>query len=95
MGTLDPGPVVIPDTSTRSQNPSSSRKLRPGGSRWPRSCPPTSDWPHVIPSSRHRGTDFSRYDLILTVGDESTAYYNALSTNVGKFSAFGVGREAR
>ena len=42
----------------------------------------------VIPSSAIASTNFSNYDLIITVGDESSTYYSALSANVGKFEAF-------
>lgn len=33
-------------------------------------------------------TDFSNYSVVFTVGDESTAYYNALSNNVAQFEAY-------
>jgi len=42
----------------------------------------------VIPASAIASTNFSTYDLIITVGDESSTYYSALSANVAKFEAF-------
>ena len=44
--------------------------------------------PTVIHASQIATTDFGPYDLIITVGDEASSYYNALSTNVAKFDAF-------
>ncbi|HET7904878.1 MAG TPA: choice-of-anchor D domain-containing protein, partial [Candidatus Eisenbacteria bacterium] len=42
----------------------------------------------VIGSSQIASTDFAPYDLIVTVGDESSTYYGALSANVAKFEAY-------
>ncbi|MGH7453260.1 MAG: choice-of-anchor D domain-containing protein, partial [bacterium] len=42
----------------------------------------------VINSSQIAATDFSPFDLIITVGDQSSSYYNAISANVAKFDEF-------
>ena len=44
--------------------------------------------PTVIHSTDIAATDFSPYRLILTDGDESSSYYDALSANRAKFEAF-------
>jgi hypothetical protein len=44
--------------------------------------------PAVIHSSQIAGTDFSPYQLIVTVGDEDFSYYGAISANVAKFESF-------
>ncbi|HET9952324.1 MAG TPA: choice-of-anchor D domain-containing protein [Candidatus Eisenbacteria bacterium] len=44
--------------------------------------------PTVIASGQIAATDFSKFALIVTVGDESSAYYAALTANVSKFAAF-------
>lgn len=44
--------------------------------------------PTVISSTQIATTDFSLYDIIITVGAQSTAYYNTISANVSKFEAF-------
>jgi hypothetical protein len=42
----------------------------------------------VINSNQIGGTDFDSFDLVITVGDESFDYYNALSINVAKFESY-------
>ncbi|MCX6291246.1 MAG: PKD domain-containing protein, partial [Bacteroidetes bacterium] len=44
--------------------------------------------PTVITSSQIAATDFSLYNVIFTVGDESVTYYTNLSNNVTKFRNF-------
>ncbi len=44
--------------------------------------------PTVITSSQIAATDFMQFDVVITVGDQSTAYYNNISANVAKFQAF-------
>ncbi len=42
----------------------------------------------VIHADQIAATDFAPFDLIITVGDESDLYYDAVSANVAKFGAF-------
>jgi len=42
----------------------------------------------VINSSQIAATDFAPFDVIITTGDQSTSYYDAISANVGKFEDF-------
>lgn len=44
--------------------------------------------PTVINSSQIAATDFSAFDVVITVGDQSFDYYSAISANVGKFEDF-------
>ena len=44
--------------------------------------------PTVIRSDQIASTDFTAYDLVITVGDEGPDYYGAISANVAKFEAF-------
>jgi len=44
--------------------------------------------PTVIPSWQIASTDFADFDVVITVGDEGSSYYNALSANVAKFTSF-------
>jgi hypothetical protein len=42
----------------------------------------------VINSSQIAATDFSQFDIVITVGDQSFSYYSQISANVGKFEDF-------
>ena len=42
----------------------------------------------VINSNQIVSTDFSGYDLVITCGDQTSAYYDALTNNVGKFETY-------
>ncbi|UCH15681.1 MAG: S8 family serine peptidase, partial [Bacteroidales bacterium] len=44
--------------------------------------------PDIYYSSQIDTADFSRYDLIITVGDESSTYYNNISNNSSRFENF-------
>jgi len=44
--------------------------------------------PTVITSSQIAATNFMLYDVIITIGEESTTYYNNISNNRTKFEAF-------
>lgn len=44
--------------------------------------------PDVITSSQIAATNFMDYDIVITVGGQSTAYYNLISSNQAKFEAF-------
>src|SRR5205085_9587682 len=44
--------------------------------------------PTVITSSQIAATDFSLYNVIITVSAQSTAYYADLSANLAKFETF-------
>ena len=45
----------------------------------------------VINSSQIASTNFDPFDLVVTVGDENFAYYQALSSNVGQFEDYVAG----
>ena len=42
----------------------------------------------VINSSNIASTDFSPFDIVITVGSQSSSYYSAISSQVAKFEAF-------
>ncbi|MBN4049650.1 DUF1573 domain-containing protein [Bacteroidales bacterium AH-315-N07] len=44
--------------------------------------------PTMITSSQISSTDFSLFDIIITVGAQSTSYYNEISAEVSKFETF-------
>ncbi len=44
--------------------------------------------PDVITSSQVAAANFGIYDIIITVGNQSTTYYNVLTAQVGKFTSF-------
>jgi len=44
--------------------------------------------PTVINSSQISATDFSQFDIVITVGDQGFDYYSAISSNVSKFEDF-------
>ena len=44
--------------------------------------------PQVITSSQIAATNFGNFDIVITVGDQSSTYYNTLTAQVAKFNTF-------